>query len=235
MTRVDRQPGLVLHRRPFRESSLLIEMFTRDSGRVGLVARGARAAKSPLRGLAEPFHLLSVSWTRRGELGTLTGLEPAADARDIPTLTGRAVWCGLYANELILKLVPRDDPEPGLFGHYCALLGHLARPPEQARALRRFELALLAALGVAPDLGREAGSDVPVRENALYRVDPVAGPVVVEMADSGTVRGAVLSALAEDAPMRGADAAAARRVLRGLLDHQLDGRVLHTPRLFREA
>lgn len=235
MTRIDRQPGLVLHRRPFRETSLLIEMFTADHGRVGLVARGARAARSPLRGLAEPFHLVHVSWTRRGELGTLTGLEPFERTDALPALAGRAVWCGLYANELILKLVPRDDPEPNLFAHYRALLAGIADPAHQADALRAFELALLSALGVAPDLGREAESGATVAADRHYRVDPVAGPLPVAAGDSGAVSGRVLAALADGTSLHGADAVAARRVTRMLLDHQLDGRVLHTPRLLREG
>lgn len=234
MIRVDRQPGLVLHRRAFRETSLIVELFTPEFGRVGLVARGARAARSSMRGLTEPFRPLEASWTRRGELGTLTGLEPAT--RDSgPGLSGRALWCGLYANELLIKLLPRDAPEPALFAGYRELLARLPDSAGQAGALRAFELKLLEALGVAPDLSRIGGSAEPVSAEAGYRVEPGSEPVPAGPDDPHAVPGRVLIAIATGQPLAGIDARRARQLMRRLLDAQLDGRPLHTPRLFRDG
>lgn len=230
MSRVEDQPGLVLHRRPFRESSLIIELFTHGFGRAGLVARGARRPRSAWRGLVEPFRLLEAGWMRRGELGTLTGLEPVDRGH---RLTGRALWCGLYANELLLRLLPRDLPTPDLFTDYLRLLSALSQPSGHSLALRQFEMALLEELGVAPELGRVADSGRPVEAHGHYRVDPLAGPFAATGPGPAVFSGRTLIALAEG---RDADAETAREMrllMRRLLDYHLDGRPLNTPRLYR--
>jgi len=163
-------------------------------------------------------------------MATLTGLEPAGPAR---RLSGRSMWCGLYANELLLRLTPRDDPEPDVFDAYACMLPELTDTTRQSNALRRFELALLHALGVAPDLAFSGDSGEPVVAGLRYRVDPVVGPVPVPDHRDG-VSGSVLLALAggQDVP-EGHDAAALR-MMRKLIEHQLDGRKLNTPAFFRE-
>ena len=148
-------------------------------------------------------------------------------------LTGRALWCGLYANELVLRLTPRDDPEPALFDAYAELLPALAEDGAQADALRHFELALLGAIGVAPDLATCGTGDGPVDANGCYRVDPVVGPVPVDRRRGG-FRGELLLALAAGEPVPPGEHAAAIRLMRQLIDHQLEGRPLQTPSLFRE-
>lgn len=229
MTRVDGEPAFVLHRRAFRESSLTVELLSAGHGRVAGVARGARGPRSALRAFGQPFTPLEVSWVRRGEMATLTGAEPLGTA---PTLTGRALWCALYANELVLRLVPRDDADPGIFSAYSSLLPLLTDAARQADALRGFELELLTGLGVAPDLAVSTDSNQPVDAEGWYRVDPVRGPAPA--ATGCGISGRVLLALADRGRQRPDDAAAARRVMRQLIDHQLDGRPLETPRLFRE-
>lgn len=229
MSRVDRAAALVLHRRAWRDSSLILELFCRDQGRVAVVARGARSPRSPLFGLVEPFRPVEASWTRRGELGTLTGLEPAgAPLR----LTGRALLCGLYLNELLVRLLPRDDPEPEVFAAYRRTLPLLRTAAQQAPALRAFEFELLAAIGVLPDLESCSGSGDPVEPGRRYRVVPASG---VEPSPPGQpgIDGAVLRALAARAPIPRDALPLVRTLMRELIDHQLDGRPLLTPALLQ--
>lgn len=218
----------MLHRRPWRDSSLILELFSRGHGRLGAVGRGARSPRSALAGMSEPFRLVEASWKRAGELATLTGLEPVSPGT---RLTGRAVWCGLYANELLLKLVPRDDPEPGVFDAYRALLGELFDSERQASALRRFEYVLLTALGVLPGLAVEADTGNALDPRRRYRIEPQSGPLTVA---SGGVAGSTLLKLDRGRPLDPDEAAALRSVMRKLIDLQLDGRSLKTPGLFRE-
>jgi len=220
----------VLHRRPWRDTSLIIELLSAGHGRIAGVARGARSAKSAFFGLTEPFRRLEASWTRRGEMATLTGLEPTERTA---RLTGRAMWCGLYANELLLRLTPRDDPDPEIFAAYGRLLGELAAAKRQSHALRRFEMSLLNALGVAPDLAVDSRTGDPVGAHELYCVDPLRGPVAAAGQRDG-VRGSALLALADGRAPDAADERAALGVMRELIEYQLDGRKLNTPAYFRE-
>ncbi|MBY6205587.1 DNA repair protein RecO [Halomonas denitrificans] len=240
MNRVDREPAFVLHRRPYRETSLTVELLTATHGRVAGVARGARGARSALRPLGQPFVPLEVSWVRRGEMATLTGAEPVGRT-GVPT--GRALWCALYANELLLKLLPRDVEESEVFIAYAHLLPALADASRQASALRRFELVLLNALGVAPELDVVGEARIAVEPDGWYRVDPVRGPEPVGGPAAGgreragreqVVSGDLLRALAAGRELSAEQAAAARRLMRELIEHQLDGRRLETPRLYRE-
>lgn len=231
MNRVHGEAAYVLHRRAWRDTSLIIELFSERFGRLAAVARGARKPGSAFFGLAEPFRRLEVSWTRKGEMATLSGIEPANRPR---ALAGRSLWCGLYANELILRLTPRDDPEPSLFDAYARLLPELADEDARAHALRHFELALLGAIGVAPDLATCGVDGDPVRANDFYQVDPVAGPMPVDERRGG-FRGALLLALAAGERVPVGEHAAAIRLMRQLIEHQLEGRPLKTPSLFRET
>ena len=210
---------------------MLIELFSRDHGRVGLVARGARGARSPWRGLGEPFVPLEAEWTRRGEMGTLVRLEPSGQR---PQLSGRSLWCGLYANELVVLLTGRDEPMPELHLAYDRLLGSLAEETRPARSLRRFELALLQALGVAPDLVCEAGSAVRVRRDGWYRLEPDAGLFPVAAPGGRHVySGEAILSLSTEETIDSGNEREARDITRCLLDHQLDGRALKTRELFR--
>ena len=130
MGSVNLQPAYVLHQRPYRESSLLLEVFSRDYGRLGLVARAAKRARSPWRGLLQQFRQLLLSWSGRGELMTLAGAELADSG---PSLTGRGLLSGFYLNELLMRLVQRNDPHPTLFEAYrSALVGLVAAGREEA-------------------------------------------------------------------------------------------------------
>ena len=229
MTRVENEAVWVLHRRPWRESSLLIELFSLQQGRLAVVAKGARGARSQWRGLGEPFIPLRAGWVKRGEMGTLTALEPDGEQRRLP---GRALWCGLYANELLIRLIGRESPCPDLFLDYTRLLDELADGQPHALCLRRFEMALLSELGVVPDLGHEVLSGDAVVPEGRYHLEPDSGVLPVAESRGGCVSGAallMLAGLVEPQPEQAADM---RAIARRLIDHQLDGQVLKTRELF---
>ncbi len=141
----DGQPAWLLHARPWRETSQLLEVFTAEYGRLGLVAKGVRRPKSPLRGVLQPFQPLLISFSGRGELKTLR----SAELQGVPQpLLGDAVMAGFYVNELLLKTLQREDSHPPLFAAYGDTL-RLLRSGKVAWPLRRLEQALLGELGYA--------------------------------------------------------------------------------------
>ncbi len=170
--RVSLEPAWVLHHYPYRDSSLLLEIFTRGYGRIGLVARGARAARGRWHNQLQMLQPLLLSWNMRGELGTLTGV----DSRALPPVyRGRAVLCACYLNELLLRLLRRHDPHPELFDAYEQAIGALSNSEEQA--LRCFEKHLLQELGYGLLLDQEADSGAPIDADALYEYRLERGPV----------------------------------------------------------
>lgn len=230
--RVDLNPCFVLHQRPWRESSLIVEVFSAHSGRLGLVARGARRPASPLRGLLQPFVPLLVSWLDRGELGTLRAAEP--DGSVLP-LTGKALAGGLYLNELLMRLTHRHDPHPELLEDYRQALLGLHGREDMEPVLRVFEKRLLSAIGYGLLLDREGGSDRPVHVHRSYRYLPEFGPVEgrdIE-APGVDVSGATLLALAEERLESPEEFSEAKRLMRYLLEGLLGPRPLGTRMLFR--
>jgi DNA repair protein RecO (recombination protein O) len=233
--RVELQPAYVLHARAWRETSVLLEVFTSDFGRVGLVARGVRGARARLpRSLLEPFQALRLDWTGRGELQTLIAAEPAGQAC---ALHGGALLSALYVNELMVRLTARDDPYPGLFARYAALLGELATPP-LAWHLRRFERDLLAAIGYALQLEATADAGEALQPARDYDYLPEHGPMVATdrpPPGSVRVRGSALLALTADAAPPGSeDLAALRRLMRTLIATHVGQRGLQSWRVLAE-
>lgn len=230
MSREALQPAWVLHRRPYRESSVLLELFTLDYGRVGLVARGARAARSRTQGLLQPFQPLLVSWSRRGELGTLTAVERGGAA---PRLPAGRLMAGFYLNELLLKLLQRHDAQGTLFDSYAQATVALAQAADDqavAAALRLFEKRLLEALGYGLNLTHEALTGQPVRADALYHYHAESGPVPAGVSD-GTrhvVSGGALQALAAERLESPAHLRELKPLLREAIATQLGGRRLQT-------
>ena len=220
--RVEQQPGFILHARPWRETSLLLEILSRDFGRVGLVARGVRSARSRTpRALLQPLTPLNLAWSGQGELATLTAVE----ATGAPLgLIGEAVLCGLYLNELVTRLLPRGDPHPGIFSAYLAALQRLSKSTLHAWQLRRFERDLLAELGYGLVLEHAADSGMPLEPGAHYAYRLDSGPVAWHTASDGLkLRGSALLALAADREPDAEDLAALRRLLRALIAHHLEG------------
>lgn len=162
--RIDNEPAYVLHSHPWKDTSLIVEAFTAGHGRVGLVARGARRAHAALRTRLLAFQPLRLSWYGKGGLKTLHTAEWQGGAL---RLTGRALICGFYVNELILKLLPPDDPHEALFQRYEETLHDLSTAEDPQPVLRRFELALLSELGYAQTLDRTVAGE-PVRSDARY-------------------------------------------------------------------
>lgn len=226
--RLSAEPAFVLHARPWRESSLLVEVLSADHGRLGLVARGVQGPKRHmLRAALQPLQYIRFDAVQRGELATL-GAAEALDAA--PRLLGDAMLAGFYLNELTLRLAPRGDPQPELFEAYRATRQRLAQPDPLAWTLRRYERDLLEALGFGFDLNFD-GDGTPVDPAARYRLDPEAGARRL-LSDRGhgdrqsAATGRALLALAADVMPADADLASLRRPMREVLAFHLGPRGL---------
>jgi DNA repair protein RecO (recombination protein O) len=144
--RVQQQPGYILHHRPFRDTSQILDIVTRDHGKVAVVARGSRGAKSRLAGVLRPFLPLKVSWVAKSDLGTLTGAEAAGAPSG---MAGDALLSAFYVNELLLYFLHRYDPQPEIFALYEEVIKALASSDNVAASLRSFELEFLSLLGMS--------------------------------------------------------------------------------------
>lgn len=228
--RVESQPAFVLHSRPWRETSLLLEVFSRDHGRVGLLARGVRGPRARLaRATLEPFQSLQIDWAGQGELPNLRAAEAVGVSR---RLTGDALLAGLYVNELLVRLTARNDPHPVLFARYGRLLEEIADPASLAWHLRRFERDLLAEIGYALQLEHEAESGQPLDANAEYVYAPEQGPLrAFARREVKTIRGAALLALRDDTMPATADLVALRRLLRTVIGEHVGERGLRAWRM----
>lgn len=228
--RVQLQPAYVLHHRPYRDTSRILELFTLDHGRVCVFARGARGARksgASLVSTLQPFNRILVSWSGRGEAGQLTGAEFDGAISMLPP--DRLV-SGFYLNELLLKLFARHDSHPEVFALYAQTIESLKTAADAARALRVFEKRLLDALGYGLALDRDVTTGEPIDARASYHYRLEQGPVrASDVMESATVfSGAALLALARedlDDPALGTQA---RRLLRAALDRCLEGRELRS-------
>jgi DNA repair protein RecO (recombination protein O) len=233
--RIQLQPAYVLHHRPYRDTSRILELFTRDHGRVSVFARGARGSgksgSSSLIPVLQPFNRVLVSWTGRGEAGQLTGAEFDGAMQPLPP--DRLVH-GFYLNELLLKLFARHDSHPDVFALYSQTLDQLKREDPAAgapvRPLRLFEKRLLDALGYGLALERDVHDDLPIEPTASYHYRLEQGPVRVHAVMENTIvySGATLLSLAREELSDAAVCADARRLLRAALDRCLDGRELRS-------
>jgi DNA repair protein RecO (recombination protein O) len=232
--RYDAQPAFVLHAYPFKETSLVVELFTRDLGRIAVVARGARRPRSALRGVLLAFQPLLVSWSGKGELHTLVRAE--WDGVYQP-LRGLALICGFYVNELLLKLMPRHDAHERLFTTYAATLTALEAAREPSAVLREFEKALLRELGYAMTLDRdvESGRAIAAEQRYTYLVErgPVAGGGVSET-NGVELLGQTLLDIQSGDYSRAITQQQAKALMRTLINHHLGDQVLHTRQLLRD-
>ena len=232
--RIDNELGFVLHSYPFRETSLVVEVFTRHPGRLALVARGARRPRSALRGQVQPFTPLLLSWFGKGEVRTLHGAEWQGG---LAPLSGMPLLCGFYLNELLLKLLARDDPHEALFDYYHATLSELARPADDnlERILRRFERHLLSEIGYAATFHEEAETARPVREEQAYYFVPERGPYAGKGSGIGIpVSGRTLLDLDQDRFDSPVTRAEAKQLMRALINHHLGGKPLYTRQMLKE-
>ena len=229
--RVSRQTAYTLHSKPFRESSLLLDTFTREHGRVTVLAKGIRELKSRQRSAMIPFSLLSIGWSGKGDLPVLTQAEHDGPA---VLLHGRQRFCGFYVNELLVRLLHKHDPHAALFDAYRALLDILPSGVEMEMYLRLFEKKLLKELGYALDLEHESDGFTKVDPDASYQYVPMYGAVRVDRDTSNvlTVRGTTLLALAKE-KLDKEDLNESKKLMRSVLNHYLGQHRIHARSLFR--
>jgi len=231
-TRQESREAFILHGYPYRETSLLLETFTCAFGRVSMVARGARSPRSPLRGVLLAFQPLALSWFGKGELRTLARAEWIGGQ---PLLHGEALMCGFYLNELLLRLLPREDPHDALFSRYWETLRRLAPHGSSAPALRSFERALLKELGYAMALERDSASGRAIDPAKSYAYDPERGPVEIEGAGpEPCVSGRTLLDMARDDYADPQTQQQAKALMRTLISHRLDHQPLKSRQIFRD-
>lgn len=230
--RQESREAFILHSYPYRETSLLLEVFARAFGRVSMVARAARSPRSPLRGVLLAFQPLALSWFGKGEVRTLARAEWIGGH---PRLQGEALLCGFYLNELLLRLLPREDPHDALLGRYRDALQQLASRGDSATALRSFERALLRELGYAVALERDSANGSAIDPAKSYRYDPERGPVEAgDVASESVVSGRTLLDMARDDYTDPVTQQQAKALMRTLLDHHLDYQPLKSRRIFRD-
>jgi len=229
--RVDGAAAFLLHAYPYSETSLILEIFARDHGRLAVLARGARRPRSALRGVLLAFQPLELGWFGGGEVKTLARADWLGG---IPFLRGEGLLLGYYLNELLLKLLPREDAHVALFDAYAEALAALALGGIETAELRRFEKALLKELGYGLVLEREAGGRA-VEAEVRYRYQVERGAVRESEAESGQViSGKTLLDLAADDYTDPRSLAESKQLMRHLLAHHLSGQQLQTRRVFIE-
>ena len=252
INRVTLQPGYVLHHWPYRDTSLLVEILTRDHGRVGMVARGAKRSKSRLYGILQPFIPLVFSWTDKGELGTLVNAEPQGP---VTWPEGRAMINGFYVNELLLRLLHRHDPHPHLFEEYCRVLQRLSSlngyanknispaHHEEQRSLRIFEKNLLRELGYGLVLDHDMSTGEAIKSDGVYTYILDMGPVLNTDASVSSIRhknnfecvmlsGRSLISLAQDELEDARSLQETKKLMRAVLKRYLGDKPLGSRNLF---
>ena len=231
--RIEQQPAYVLHARPYRETSLLLECLTREHGRLGVVARGVRGERSRLRrAQLEPFQSLTLDLLLRGDMATLTAVEPVGTPRRLPGNSGLA---GLYLNELVVRLTERQDPMPPLFDAYAQTLTRLAGGESMAWSLRRFERDLLQAIGYGLQLQHELETGEPLLPAATYRYQAEHGAVRCSAGCAQALLGRDLLALDQDRMPDGNGLKSLREMMREVIRFHLGGAEMRAWRVLAMA
>jgi DNA repair protein RecO (recombination protein O) len=238
--------GYVLHSYPYKETSLILQVWTRMHGRMGMVAKGARRPRSSSRAVLVPFQPLELEWFGRGELRTLKSAEPAAPATP---LAGEALMSAFYMNELLLKLTTREDPHEALFEAYDEAIGALralsrtaprgAQAPALEPILRRFELGLLRELGYALELAHEMPGGAPIAAEREYWYVVERGPVAAPQGqeppfNAVRLQGSTLVDLERGRFEDATTVAQAKQLMRLLITHSLHGQELSTRAVVRD-
>lgn len=170
--RINLQPAYVLHTQPYQNTSLLVDFFCLDYGRVRAVAKGARRPTSRIRSFLQPFQPLLISLVGRSELKTLSNVEGSVNAFN---LQGTRLFSGLYLNELLVRLLQGHDSHPALYDAYQQAMIALQGERDLNAILRRFELSLLDELGYGINLETDCKTGLPIESNAHYLFDPAMG------------------------------------------------------------
>ena len=232
--RVSQEPGFVLHQYNYRETSQILEIFTRNYGRVSVLAKGARRPrKKSGRHYVRPFQQYRFSWTGKGELPTMSGAEEIAPSSE---LKGNAIYSGFYVNELVMRMVHRHDPHERLYEIYEASIDRLASGRDMEASLRLFEKYLLLESGYALNLEHESDTANPLQAQTMYRYLPDQGPVPVAVSEDVsryvTVRGQTLIAYNNDQLDNPEILKEVKRLMRNVIDHMLGFRPLASRRMF---
>lgn len=223
--------GFVLHARPWRETSLILELLTFEHGRMGVLARGARRPRKGGAASLQPFNLLALDWRGKGELPTLVGHELV----EAFTLTGDALYAGLYLNELLIRVLRRDLPQPDIFRAYNAALVRLSHAQPLEPCLRILELELIQALGFGISLHADADG-APIVEGVDYTLQTDVGlsPATTRTPAEARFAGAQLLRIAAHDFADDAARRTAKRLTRSLLAPLLGERPLQSRALFRQ-
>ncbi|HEY5624766.1 MAG TPA: DNA repair protein RecO [Gammaproteobacteria bacterium] len=227
------EEAFLLHQRAYRNTSQIIECFTRSYGVVALVAQGSRRPRGGQRALLQPFVPLRVSWVRRGELGRLTSVE----LREfVGELGGQSLLASFYLNELILRLLARGDANADAYSCYSRALAELRRGADTAATLRIFELGLLEALGYGLNLYDTFDTDEPIRAEIRYRFEPEHGARAVDAeASAGDIFwGHELISLRDGTLGEESSLRAAKRLLSRALQLYLGDRPLRTRAVLKD-
>lgn len=224
--RIAAQPAFVLHSYPYKETSLIIDVFSRDHGRVALVAKGAKRPHSKLRSVLQTFQPLTLSWAGKSDIRTLT----AADwVGGMLPLEKSALLCGFYLNELLVKFMVRDDPHPTLFDQYVSTLNQLAHQEHAPIVLRKFELALLNQSGLLGDITYCNQTQSKVLPEQWYVIDPEFGTRPAFQADHAPkVSGKTLIDMINEDYVDSSTQSQSKMLMRYLLAHHLHGTPLNT-------
>lgn len=232
--RVNNEAGFILHTYPFKETSVVAEVFTRGHGRVALIARGARRPSSTLRGLMQPFTPLLLSWFGKSDLKTLHAAEWQGG---LIAPQGQALMCGFYLNELMLRLLARGDAHEMLYDRYIATLEQLVSEASQIdyeRILRRFEKNLLSEIGYGATFDVDAEHGAPIEPTARYVFQPERGALRAIGQPGCPVSGQTLIDLATDQFERQTTLVEAKVLMRTLINHTLGAKPLYTRQLLRD-
>ena len=223
----------VLHTRAYKNTSLIIEVITREHGRMALVAKGAKRINSPFQGLLQPFSPLFVVWGGRSEMKTLYKAETMSGPGK---LAGELIYSGFYINELIIYLLHKHEAHPALFDRYQNCLDKLQRGQETELTLRYFELQLLEELGYGVSLEHELQTEQPVLPDRLYAYTMEMGFSSVSGDDTTLlyVSGDTLLALAASNICTEKQKSEAKKLLRSILDYHLEGRPIKTREFFAQ-
>jgi DNA repair protein RecO (recombination protein O) len=226
--RQDNQAVYVLHTYPFKETSLVVELFSKELGRIAAVAKGARRPHSAMRGMLQSFQMLSGAWSGKNELKTLHSLDWSAG---LTLLKGEALMCGFYLNELLLRLLPREDAHENLFEYYTSTMQTLSNGADLATTLRRFELKLLQEMGYAVPLLQDE-NDVEITTDKTYRYEAEYGACALSVTKNGVqLSGKTLLDMAHDDYADATTQSQSKLLMRYLLAHYLGDKPLHTRQL----
>ncbi|MEE9343020.1 MAG: DNA repair protein RecO [Gammaproteobacteria bacterium] len=231
--RVEQHAGFILHQYPYRDSSVLLEVFTQQYGKLGLIARGARSSRSKIRADLQPFRELRLSWLQRGDLGTLTQVE-SSHVLKLPS--GDRLFSAYYVNELLMRLLIRHDPHPALYENYLATLEQLFSDASMEIQLRKFEKILLDALGYGLILDVDVETGETLLPDKCYEYHLEHGPVETTLKTfTGLVfPGSSLLAIAQGDFQTASVLPDAKRLMRTILRFYLGDQPLKTRGMFRQ-